>query len=89
MKKHMKDFEGGFSICGKGENRITTVEWLLDEKESNNNKLVFLAYDANLCGLPLFEKWKNNKHKQLQIKEVLNATNDFDGEVWLDGVRIK
>lgn len=84
---NLKQYESGFVVNGK--HPIETVEWLFNRKDSTETKLVFLAYDANLYLLPDFSTWCNEKWKQKQISNGLKRTHDFDGEVWLDDVRIK
>ena len=66
-----------------------TVEWLYSKEHSTDSKIQLLAYDANLCGLPQFQDWPETKHKQHQIDTILKYTEGFEGEVWLDDVRIK
>lgn len=80
-------YKGGFSVNGK--HPIETVEWLFGDKESSDSKLVFLAYDANLCALPDFSNWNKTDWKQNQIEKALAVTSEFNGEVWLDDVQIK
>lgn len=79
-------YKAGFEVYGKHD--IETVEWLFGEKESSDTKLVFLAYDANLCPLPEFSKWNETEWKQKQIDTALKVTKDFDGDVWLDDIMI-
>ena len=82
----VEKYRGGFSFC-EGH-PITTVEWLLSEK-SNENELIFLAYDANLCGLPPFHTWKDRKWKKKHIEKALSVTRAFCGKVYLDDTPIK
>ena len=87
----MIKYKTGFSITG--EHSIFNEEWLLSEKYSNNNKLVFLGYDANLMPLPLLGEANHKNFTAdwlVELKEkALNFTKDFKGEVWLDNVKIK
>ena len=83
----MADYSLGFDVYGKSD--YETVEWLFGKKESSDDKLVFLAYDANLWPLPIFSTWKDEKWKQKQINHALAFTHDFEGEVWLDDVMVK
>jgi hypothetical protein len=86
-EKQMKNYRTGFSTCG--EHRISTVEWLYDAIGSNDDRLMFQAYDANLCPLPDLSKWKRKEYIFKQIKKGLEFTSDFNGEVWMDDVKIK
>lgn len=66
-----------------------TVEFLFDEKESDELKLAFQAYDANLCPLPDASTW-NKKWLKKQSDFLDSAiSKDFIGEVWLDDVLIR
>lgn len=83
----MKDYSTGFDVNGKYD--IETVEWIFDENESNESKLQFLAYDANLWPLPHFSTWRNEDWKRKQMSKAYEFTKDFTGEVWLDDVLVK
>lgn len=83
----LEKYKSGFDVHGKHD--IETVNWLIDSKDSNETELFFMAYDANLYPMPDFSSWNNNEFKQKQIDAALKRTKDFDGEVWLDDVRIK
>lgn len=80
-------YKGG--ICVDFGHPINTIEWLFQIDQSNDDKLVFFAYDANLCACPEFGTWPESEFKELQIKKALERTSDFAGEVWLDNVKIK
>ena len=85
----LEKFKGGFVFRSK-KHRICDVEAILGEEEIEDNKLVFLLYDANLCPLPDYSTWKNRSAENKQIIERgLQVTSDFEGEVWIDDVRIK
>ena len=80
----MSGCRGDFTIFDN-RNPILTEEWIYSEENSNSNKIVFLGYDANLMPLPNFSGWKNDR----TINKALEATKGFDGEVYLDDVKIK
>lgn len=83
-------YKAGFDV--ELGHRILTEIWCFEEKQSNDNKLVFYGYDANLLPLPFLSQ-RNDKSNQMWVekaKEIaLELTKDFKGEVWLDDVRIK
>lgn len=83
----LEKYKGGFIV--KAKNRINDTEWIFDKENSNENRLIFLAYDANLLTLPPLSTWQNKGFKQKQINKALEVTKDFKGEVWLDDVKIK
>lgn len=83
-------YKAGFDV-EKGH-RILTEIWCFEEKQSNDNKLVFYGYDANLFPLPNLSERTNYGDKMWveKAKEIaLELTKDFKGEVWLDDVKIK
>lgn len=67
-----------------------TEEWLLDDRPgtTGDNKIVLLAYDANMFPLPNFSTWQK-KHRQKVTAYFLNKFSSESFEVWLDDVRIK
>ncbi|MDR2832957.1 MAG: hypothetical protein LBV67_04495 [Streptococcaceae bacterium] len=82
----MEKYKGGFWISF--DNPWETIEFLLDEPKSNDKELCFLTYDANLYGLPNFHTW--DKEYQEKIKGmVLARFKDYDGSIYLDGIKIK
>ena len=85
MLKELEDYRRGF-IVGEG---FKTVEWLFSKENSTREKLVFQAYDANLCPLPDMSKWLKKYYIEKQIKKGLQVTEGFKGEVWLDDVQIR
>lgn len=87
MSIDLKKYKSG--VCVDNGHPINTIEWLFQENQSSENKLVFFAYDANLCACPEFETWPESEFKQSQIDAVLKRTRDFAGEVWLDNIKIK
>jgi len=76
-------------VCVEMGHPINTIEWLFQINKSNENKLVFFAYDANLWACPEFSTWIDGPFKDLQIEKILDRTHNFAGEVWLDDVKIK
>lgn len=84
---NLEKYMSGFEVHGTHD--IETVEWLFDIKDSNEKELFFAAHDANLYPMPDFSRWNNGEFKQKQIDAALKRTKGFDGEVWLDDVRIK
>lgn len=86
----MEKYKSGFTVeVIDGECSVWDMEWLFDEENTTENKLVFMGYDANLYPAPNFSTWKEGKWKQKQIDAALRRARDFEGEVWLDDVRIK
>ena len=86
----MDKYKSGFTVeVIDGECSVWDMEWLFDEENTTENKLVFMGYDANLYPAPNFSTWKEGKWKQKQIDAGLRRARDFEGEVWLDDVRIK
>ncbi len=58
-------------------------------EESNETKLMFKAYDANLWPLSDASTW-NKKWRKKQIKFLDKAVSkDFIGEIWLDDVLVR
>ena len=84
--KRKNDFKGGFTVSGK--HPIESIEWILEEN-SNDDKIVFQAYDANLHPLPNISNWENKELINKQINKALIITKEFYGEVWLDDIKIK
>ena len=86
----MDKYKSGFTVeVIDGECSVWDMEWLFDEENTTENKLVFMGYDANLYPAPNFSTWKKGKWKQKQIDIALRRAKDFEGEVWLDDVRIR
>lgn len=86
----MEKYKSGFTVeVIDGECSVWDMEWLFDEENTTENKLVFMGYDANLYPAPNFSTWKKGKWKQKQTDAALRRARDFEGEVWLDDVRIK
>jgi len=87
----MNKYKTGFSVAG--EHSILDEEWLFSEEYSNNSKLVFLGYDANLMPMPPLREANHENFTAdwfVKLKEkALNFTEGFQGEVWLDNVKIK
>ena len=86
----MEKYKSGFTVeVIDGECSVWDMEWLFDEEKTTENKLVFMGYDANLYPAPNFSTWKEGKWKQKQIDAALRRARDFEGEVWLDDVKIR
>ena len=86
----MEKYKSGFTVeVIDGECSVWDMEWLFDEENTTENKLVFMGYDANLYPAPNFSTWKEDKWKQKQIDAALRRARDFEGEVWLDDVKIR
>lgn len=87
----MNKYKAGFTVYGKCP--YETEEWLYSEEYSNKNKIVFLGYDANLFPMPSLSSRPNTDYNKKWFKklkqEALNVTKGFEGEVWLDDVKIK
>ena len=81
------DCRRGF--CVSGRHPIENVEWFYDKKNSTESKIVYLAYDANCYPLSDLSTWKSKEHRDKQVEVALKFTNEFNGEVWLDDIRIK
>lgn len=67
-----------------------TEEWLLDDRPgtTDDNKLVLLAYDANMFPLPNFSTWQK-EHRQKVTDYFLKKFSNESFEVWLDDMKIK
>lgn len=85
-------------IDTSGKHLIEDVTWILQEEESNGEKLVYYSYDANLFPCPNYSTWKETEFKERQKNVALSLLkgidkemwlDDVDNEVWLDDVRIK
>ena len=86
----MEKYKSGFTVeVIDGECSFWDMEWLFDEENTTENKLVFMGYDANLYPAPNFSTWEKCEWKQKQIDTALRRARDFEGEVWLDDVRIR
>ena len=83
----LSKYKSGFTVSGK--HPIEEVEWLFNEEESTEIKLLFQAYDAALYPLLNLSGWKNGDWENKNIQAGLERTKDFTGEVWLDDVKIK
>ena len=87
---NLDKYKAGFDV--ELGHRILTEIWCFEEKLSNENKLVFYGYDANLFPLPNLSE-RNDKSNQMWVEqakeEALELTKDFNGEVWLDDIKIK
>ena len=83
--KWIEKYRGGFSN-GSG---FETVEFLLSKKLSSEKKLVFQAYDANLCPLPDASRWnKDWLNRQVQfLNQVISK--DFLEKVWLNNIMVR
>lgn len=84
----MKKYQAGFSVRHPKES-MCDEDWMFSKKDSTNQKLVFLGYDANLFPMTDFSKWPETDWKKKVIRTALNRTKGFTGEVWLDSVKIK
>jgi hypothetical protein len=83
IKKHFK----GLTVNGK--HQIEEVDWFLDKAKSTETKIYLQSYDANLYGLPNISTWPNTDWKQKQFDEARKHFEGFDGEVWLDDVKLR
>ena len=86
----LKKYESGFTVeANDGKCSMWDMEWLLDKENTTESKLVFMGYDANLYPAPNFSTWTESDWKQKQIDIALRRARDFEGEVWLDDVKIR
>lgn len=83
----MDKYEKGFTV--NGSEPFMTEEWLFQKDHSNDTKLVFYGYDANMFPQNHFSKWPETEWKEKVKNIALDFTKDFKGEVWLDDVCIK
>ena len=86
MEKYKSVFTVDFT---DGKCNMWDMEWLFDEENTTESKLVFMGYDANLYPAPNFSTWSESDWKQKQIDIALKRAKDFVGEVWLDDVKIR
>ena len=85
----MDKYKRGFTVLPSWAHPIVEEEWLFSEDNSNKNKLQFLGYDANLFAMPDWDELDvSNVWDRLRVKVAQQFTKDFEGEVWLDKVRI-
>lgn len=80
-------YKAGF--CVDHKHPMCSEEWLFSEEHSNDNKLVFLGYDANLYPMLNLSERPKTEWNDYVKKCGLERTKNFNGEVWLDDVRIK
>ena len=59
-------------------------EWLYSEEYSNEKRMVFQAYDANLFPLPDIKRWKPHAVKETCAK-ASEIFKDCNKEIYLDG----
>ncbi len=79
------NIEGGFQIYHKSDKRrMFPDEWLYSEEYSNEDRVVFQAYDANLYPLPDIKTWRPHAIKET-CEKVSELFKDYDKEVYLDG----
>lgn len=79
------DFKKGFQIYHKSDKRrMFPDEWLYSKKYSNEKRMVFQAYDANLFPLPDIKTWNPNAIKET-CEKVAELFKDCDNEIYLDG----
>lgn len=72
-----------------GDDFLDEINWIYSDVLSTDTKLVFQAYDV--CFFPCldYSTWSETEFKQAQRDLALETYGDFDGEIWLDDVRIK
>lgn len=80
-------YKAGF--CVDHKHPMCSEEWLFSEEHSTDTKLVFLGYDANLYPMRDLSERPNTDWNNYVKQRGLERTKNFDGEVWLDDVRIK
>lgn len=79
------DFTKGFQIYyDSDKQRIFPDEWLYSKEYSNDERMVFLAYDANLYPLPDIKTWKLHTIKET-CEKVAEMFKNYDKEIYLDG----
>lgn len=79
------DFKKGFQIYYESDKqRMFPANWLYSEEHSNENKMVFLAYDASLYPLPDIKTWKPHAIKET-CEKVAELFKNCDKEIYLDG----
>lgn len=59
-------------IAYSSANPWEAVEYLLEKRKTTDKKIVFSAYDSNLCPLPNFSTWNPDYRKQ-QTEFVLKS----------------
>lgn len=86
--ENLDKYKAGFDVTLS--HPIISELWCFEEKLSNENKLVFCGYYASLFPLPNLSE-RNGKSKWVEHakEKALELTKDFNGEVWLDDVKIK
>lgn len=79
----LEKYKGGLSLF-KG---FKTVELLLDERNTNENELYFLGYDANMYPLPDFATFPLNYQSVIKLA-VKGRLSDWKGAVYIDGTKV-
>lgn len=79
----LEKYKGGLSLF-KG---FKTIELLLDEKNTNDNELYFLGYDANMYPLPDFATFPLNYQSVIKLA-VKGQLSDWKGAVYIDGTKV-
>lgn len=79
------DFTKGFQIYyDSDKQRIFPDEWLYSKEYSNDERMVFLSYDANLYPLPDIKKWKPHAIRET-CEKVAEKFQNCDKDIYLDG----
>lgn len=79
------DFKKGFQIYHNSDKqKMFPDEWFYNKEYSNDDRMVFQAYDANLCPLPDIKTWKPHAIKET-CEKVAEKFKDCEKEIYLDG----
>ena len=85
MKRTIDNIKAGWT-WGKD---IWAVEWLFDDVNSTDTKLIFLSYDISLSPIPMLSKWEDVPNRNDNIKKALSILEGINADVWLDDIKIK
>lgn len=85
-----KCFEIWVPECGEDYPGICDEEWLLSERYSTDDFLLFQGYDANMFPMPDWKDFdENNFLHQRRKKACLQYVKGFKGKVQMDSIVIK
>ena len=80
----LEKYKGGFSF-GRD---FDTVEVLINDQDTDDNKLCLWAYDGAFMPLPNITSWSQSGRDKL-INQLRNCLADLNADVWIDDLQIK
>lgn len=83
-------------VTVKSKKPFFDIRWVLNKELSNETCLYYDPYaeedsflSENLLHVRDFESWNNKNNKKKHISVMLNATKNFNGKIYLSGLKIK